>query len=842
MTLLKSLYHDIVSVFQPASDALDAEVFNSILRYGRCTGCVIPPYLLEEMLSNPEHFDTLANLDFVQFGSGPLSQTAGKLLLTRQKNCPHFMGSSECGLYLLLELDDPVADWQYFRFHPWSGVNMRPIDDKNQNFEMVIVKSGDHTHTVPGMQPVFELFPEMDEWNTHDLYVRHPTKPDHWRCIGRNDDVIVLSNGEKLNPVDTEGRISGAHPAVSGVLVFGQGQFMPGLLLEVRGVDVSDAAERSRLIEEIWPSIQRANQDAPSHGRLDKELILLASPDKPFLRTPKLSLRRKPTLDMYTEEIAQMYQRYMEGRDDNSDSADSLDLDSESAIQAGLSTLICSDNGWDEQPDPDADLFMLGIDSLQVLRLGRKIKAAMVKRGKQDDFDTRMLYRNPTLKSLSHAIYEKTKASPDTAQQNDTPSTDKDLIETLIARYSQFDTVQDAAKTIASGTSNYEDQKLNVVLTGTTGSLGSYLLLTLLAKPNIGGIYCLNRAEDAESRQLGTFTEQGVEISHISGFKERVQFLQTPSLGAPQLGLSDSGAYEKLKKSNITHIIHNQWPVNFNIRLASFESHLAGVRGLINFSATFPDPPMILFVSSLSSITTLTGRETVPEAMITDSTAPSPMGYGESKYAAEHVLNNATKASQGAISTAILRVGQIAGPVKSSTAAWPEREWLPSLVISSRTVQALPDTLGRMEKVDWMPVDLLADGICEILESHHAWDMRTSAQNQPESNVFHVVNPGTTTWADIIAPLLSETGIPKTVSLKDWIELVRQGPEMDAIEHRNPAKKILPFYEALAGGKDVADNDRERFAKGNMARCSETFRQMPLISGEMLVKWSRQWA
>ncbi|EME39170.1 hypothetical protein DOTSEDRAFT_75048, partial [Dothistroma septosporum NZE10] len=123
LSLLKSLYQDIIAVFQPANLPLTAQLYNDILRYGKCTGCVIPPYLLEEMLAEPSHFDTLASLDFVQFGSGPLSKSAGDKLLTRQKNCPHFIGSSETNIYALLELDDPVADWQYFRFHPSSGAD-----------------------------------------------------------------------------------------------------------------------------------------------------------------------------------------------------------------------------------------------------------------------------------------------------------------------------------------------------------------------------------------------------------------------------------------------------------------------------------------------------------------------------------------------------------------------------------------------------------------------------------------------------------------------------------------------------------------------------------------------
>jgi hypothetical protein len=89
-------------------------------------------------------------------------------------------------------------------------------------------------------------------------------------------------------------------------------------------------------------------------------------------------------------------------------------------------------------------------------------------------------------------------------------------------------------------------------------------------------------------------------------------------------------------------------------------------RALIDFCADTPEHPRLMFIPSLSSITALSGKKTVPETIVSDPSAPPPMGYGESKYVAEHVLNRATEASRGAIPTAILSVGQIAGPVKSS--------------------------------------------------------------------------------------------------------------------------------------------------------------------------------
>ncbi|OQU95819.1 hypothetical protein CLAIMM_01986 [Cladophialophora immunda] len=371
--LLKSLYHDMVMVFQPPAVPLSASVVNGILRDGKCDGTVIPPFLVEEMLGVPECFDTLASLKFVQFGSGPLSKYCGDTLLTRQKSCPHFIGTTEVGLLPLLELEDPEPEWQYFHFHSWSGIDMRPVDDSGTLCELFIKKIDEN---VPGLQPVFELFPHLTEWPTRDLYVQHPEKPYLWRTRGRADDVIVLSNGEKLNPVDTESHIAKAHSAITGALVVGQGRFQPALLLEVNGIDVDKEDEKRDLLQAIWPTVEVTNKTSPKHGQLTKSLILFSSPSKPFLRTPKLSVRRKPTADLYSEEIEELYRR-VEGDVDNVDRSDvpeDTNLHDLSSIQKFVQHLVGNVTGWTNNLSQDTDLFMLGMDSLHVVRLVRAIK------------------------------------------------------------------------------------------------------------------------------------------------------------------------------------------------------------------------------------------------------------------------------------------------------------------------------------------------------------------------------------------------------------------------------------------------------------------------------------
>ena len=519
-----------------------------------------------------------------------------------------------------------------------------------------------------------------------------------------------------------------------------------------------------------------------------------------------------------------------------------------SGIQTFVSECLHAETGWDYQPEAEGDFFMLGMDSLQVARMTRVIKAALARHGMQGGFDARVLYKNSTVKSLSGAIFRKANAAYDTNDER-TPS-NQEAVDALIEEYSHFETMSsEPRETLSRGTVD-QSLQLNVILTGSTGSLGSCILLALLAKPKVAHIYCLNRAEDAKVRQFRLLSEQGLDASHIALFESRVHFLHSTSLDAAQLGLAVHEDYELLKSSRITHIIHNAWPVNFNVALNYFKSHIAGVKALIDFCAVVPEHPRLMFISSLASITTLSGRKAVPETIVSDPSAPSPMGYGESKYVAEHVLNRATQESRGAISTVILRIGQIAGPVKSSKAAWPAREWLPSLVISSQTVRALPGSLGRMDQVDWVPVDLLAESISELLDNWEAWDGGEDRGEREQSSVFHVVNPNAVAWAKLLPSLKAQTGVGQIVSLKDWIDLVRQGPEEDSSMHRNPARKILQFYEALAdtaggcsetGGPAGTQVSQGRFELGKMARCSDTFRKLQPVSGEWLTKWATQW-
>ena len=89
---------------------------------------------------------------------------------------------------------------------------------------------------------------------------------------------------------------------------------------------------------------------------------------------------------------------------------------------------------------------------------------------------------------------------------------------------------------------------MTVILTGSTGSLGSYLLEALYHSKRVSRIICLNRSSNAAERHKYIGRQRG--LSPLD--PDRVKFLMA-DLSKPKLGI-DSATYESLC-SNVTHII-----------------------------------------------------------------------------------------------------------------------------------------------------------------------------------------------------------------------------------------------------------------------------------------------
>ena len=85
-------------------------------------------------------------------------------------------------------------------------------------------------------------------------------------------------------------------------------------------------------------------------------------------------------------------------------------------------------------------------------------------------------------------------------------------------------------------------------------------------------------------------------------------------------------------------MLHNAWRVDFNLSLASFESHVSGVRNIVEFCASQTCPAKLLFTSSVSVAHRWdVASGPVPEEPLANPEVATYNGYGASKYVAEQV-------------------------------------------------------------------------------------------------------------------------------------------------------------------------------------------------------------
>ncbi|KAJ9194745.1 hypothetical protein DTO164E3_7166 [Paecilomyces variotii] len=795
--LVEAIFHGQPFVTGP-DKPLAVDFLVDIMEEARPTAALLPPSLLEEMSHSDRAVEAMSHLKYVVFGGAPLSPEVGEKL-RKYTGIRTVIGTSEIGIIpSMLPLDK--EDWGYFDFNPNWKLDMQPVGDGS--YELVIPRPPTRDY-----HGIFHTFPDINEYRTKDSFVQHPKKPNLWKYNGRLDDIIVLSNGEKFNPVTMEKTIE-AHPLVSRALVVGQARFQSALLIEPNWNRWTGEKPDSDLIEEIWSTVQQANHITLAHGRVAKNRIGLASKDKPFKTTPKGTTQRRLVNQDYAKEIDAIYEQ----PDEEGQLPEVLDLAGVTSYVHGL----VSKKMENPQLSEKDDLYAAGLDSLQTMQIAQILQSAVRSRFPEKNFraiTAQQVYGHPTVEQL--AQYLNRIISGETEEEQGSRA---EKISALLKKY----------------TADLPEQKLDVsnvgtthtvILTGSTGSLGNYLLNALLNDPQVAMVYCLNRS-DAKERQEKSFQEKGLKFDEEA--RSKVQFLQV-AFGEERFGLEES-KYEELLQS-VDTIIHNAWKVDFNHSVYSFEDvHIRGVRRFVDFSLKSTHHAHIHFVSSVGAIAGWKPKHgpAVPEEPLENVEVVLPQGYGESKHISERICYEASRRS--AIPTTILRVGQVGGPT-TEKGAWNRQEWLPTIVATSKSMGKVPSTLGSAP-VDWIPVDTLAKIILELA------DTRRKTQSDSRCEVFHLVNPATTTWAALI-PAVQKHYPVKPVEFSDWIQ------ELESIENPSdediaakPALKLLDFYHGLSGDGALS----APLEVGRTKEASATMRSLGPVDEKLMDTWLKQWA
>ena len=301
--LSSSIYNDFVPVI-PAEWPLRRADADYLHTQGNIQAAWYSPSVLADIARNSTSLKNVSRLSNVSYSGSILPIEVGDAI-SRHTRLFGSMASTETGI---LPSDLPPPDmWNYFRYNECLGHSFRYYADDMYE----LVHKRDKTKEL--FQAVFYTLLDTETYEMRDLYIQHPTRAGWWRSTGRIDDVVIMSDAKKLNPIPYEAVIE-QQPAIATALICGTGRPRPAVLVQPRPGHwpalESEQEERS-FIDAIWAHFEKANNEAgPVHGRLIKELVIVTKQSKPMARAGgKDNVQRKASLRLYQDEIDEAYRR-----------------------------------------------------------------------------------------------------------------------------------------------------------------------------------------------------------------------------------------------------------------------------------------------------------------------------------------------------------------------------------------------------------------------------------------------------------------------------------------------------------------------------------------------------
>ncbi|KAJ7210990.1 hypothetical protein C8J57DRAFT_1400321 [Mycena rebaudengoi] len=730
----------------------------------KSTLMICAPAFLESWARDSAHVNAMQKLITIIFGGGPLQTSVGDDLVHNGVHISHLYGLTEGNcLSRIIPKSVPTNGWDYFPLSPHTDPALVPVEGSPGVYQVYFKKCATHTPAI--LDAMIDGVPAL---NTKDLIVRHPKDPKLWKIFGRQDDQLMHSNGEKTNPVPIE-KILHENAAIKHAIMFGRGKFHAGVLIFPE--EPFDPADEQLLIEfrrSIWPTVERANQLAPTHSRIFKEMILVANPSKTIELTAKGTPRRQAVLNSYADEIRDIYLTVEESFQKHLTTPIEFNVASSLEFVRKIVGEVMV-----ELPGDDDDIFQNGCDSLQATWIRNSILHALINSQKIDPkmIPSNFVYSHPTVQMLADML---TKLAEGGASNLGEISRRADAMRAMVQKYTQG-FPQHMATAGAP-------QTQAVLVTGTTGALGRHILAHLLAFPQISVVYAFNRPHsNLRERQFASFKENGIDTRLLDSPKLK---LLAGNLNAPQFGLSH-GDYDTMR-DNVTLIVHNAWQVNFSMALSSMEPLVAGTRQLINFAlaSPHPSPPRLVFVSTAAVFRNLDGSEPALERPISDPRVSVGLGYSESKWVAERLLEAA--AEMTILLPVIIRPGQLSAPANG---AWNVNEWFPVLLRSSQLSGKLPIISGQ---ITWVPVDRAAKAVLEMHGSQERY--------------AHIIHPHPVPMTHILSPVSRILDIP-LVPYSDWLESLDKTASHESEASANPAVRLIDFFRTY---REVAP-DQEAF-------------------------------
>lgn len=487
---------------------------------------------------------------------------------------------------------------------------------------------------------------EDGSYATSDLFREDMPGSGYYTILGRKDDTLVMENGEKTNPLIIEHTIAGAEPIISNCCVIAEGRQCTALLVEI---DVEKALECTpqEMIDRVSKAVKEGNKVAPNYSTILPQMVHILPLKKRLATTDKGTLKRKEIYEQNAEVIEAMYDRFLKGSPKNNGkgaAVSSHDIESfviESAAEClGIESSELAQN-------KDKSLFDYGLNSLLATQL-MNVYSQQAK-----DLPSNFLYEHPTVESIVKYLREggkNRKTAEDHYQET------QDILKAYLARADK-----DFDKVPAKAPQPPSDGHV-VLLTGATGSLGSFMLRDMLQSPQVKKVYAMVRQRFNESlfgRLEKAFRDRHLDTNLLYQ-TDKLEALPM-TLEKDNLGFSQE-QYDALKKE-VTMVQACAWLLDFNQPISHFEKEcLRGLYNLLKFAYRPENPMHVHHISSVSAAGAMK-MDAIPETITPqDPHVAMAMGYGQSKYIVEHLFNYLCKEKSMypiSILIAVIHIGYI---------------------------------------------------------------------------------------------------------------------------------------------------------------------------------------
>ncbi|KAF2758478.1 acetyl-CoA synthetase-like protein [Pseudovirgaria hyperparasitica] len=312
-----ALANQITVLFPLPTSPLNIDTVMELVRRNDPSMIIAPPFILDNIATNPSLLEEVAaKVTTIGFGGGPISKTSGNILARRFRLMGMY-GTSDIGVLHKISpagpwdagawnsksipriiLIDPFLITTGIMFHPGEGLDFRKVPNE-EVFEAVVVRNRDPEDE----QAVFKLFPELQEFSTRDTFMPDPEREGFWMYQGRIDDILILSTGDTVNPLEFEDRVS-AHSLVAAVSMVGTQRPYTALLVELEAAACEDLATS---IDQVWETINDCNNLFPPQIKIERHHVVFVPQGKHLPKSPKGYVQRKMAMEQFKDEIEKVY-------------------------------------------------------------------------------------------------------------------------------------------------------------------------------------------------------------------------------------------------------------------------------------------------------------------------------------------------------------------------------------------------------------------------------------------------------------------------------------------------------------------------------------------------------